>query len=268
SRHNRGMTTARQVPYDAPAVERGVGFFETVLLVGRRAVLWRPHLARLLGTLARFELPSPDEPVIEAAARAAVDSAAPAAGEERGLRIAWMAIASDLESREAWRLHVSVRPIPAATLGRRGGARAVSLPPELSRDTPTAKSTSYFAAVMGLRWAKKQGADEGLFRDREGCYSEGTSTALVAWGGGAPYHSSCAALPSVTAAAFLGGSVKVAPVRAEDVRNGALLLGSLTEVVPIVALDGEPCAVPEEMREAARAFNRRLVEDASWGIEL
>jgi branched-subunit amino acid aminotransferase/4-amino-4-deoxychorismate lyase len=262
------MTTAREVPHDAPAVERGVGFFETVLLVGRRAVLWREHLARLLGTLARFELPPPAEDEIEAAAHAAIDAGAPAPGEERGLRLAWVAVASDLESRESWRLHVSLRAIPAATLARRGGARAVSLPPELTRDTPTAKSTSYFAAVMGLRWAKKQGADEGLFRDRDGCYSEGTSTALVAWGNGAPYHSSCAALPSVTAAAFLGASVRVAPVFGADVRQGALLLGSLTNVVPIVTLDGEPCAVPEEMRGAARAFNERLVGDASLGVEL
>ena len=27
------------VPFDAPALERGFGFFETLLLVGRRAVL-------------------------------------------------------------------------------------------------------------------------------------------------------------------------------------------------------------------------------------
>jgi len=256
------------VPFDAPAVERGIGFFETVFLVGRRAVLWRPHLARLLGTVARFELPSPEEAEIEAAARAAVAAVSPAEREERGLRLAWMATTPDLESRASWRLHVSVRAIPAATLGRRGGASAVSLPPELTRDTPTAKSTSYFAAVMGLRWARKRGADEGLFRDRDLCYSEGTSTALVAWGDGAPFHSSCAALPSVTAAAFLAGNVRVAPVMAADIRRGALLLGSLTEVVPILSLDGEPCAVPEAMREAARAFNERLVTDASLGVEL
>src|SRR5262249_5118084 len=32
------------IPWDAPAVERGIGFFETALVIGRRAVLWRPHL--------------------------------------------------------------------------------------------------------------------------------------------------------------------------------------------------------------------------------
>src|SRR5262249_14147564 len=152
-------TSHEPVPYDAPAVERGIGFFETVLLVGRGGVLWRRHVDRLLGTLARWELPAPAEGEIETAARAAIDAAAPRPGEERGLRIAWVAAGADLESRASWRLHVSVRPIPPATLGRRGGAHAVSLPPELSRDTPSAKSTSYFAAVMGLRWAKRRGAD-------------------------------------------------------------------------------------------------------------
>jgi branched-subunit amino acid aminotransferase/4-amino-4-deoxychorismate lyase len=137
------------------------------------------------------------------------------------------------------------------------------------RDTPTAKSTSYFAAIMGLRWAKRRGADEGLFRDRDGCYSEGTSTALVAWGDGAPFHSSCAALPSVTAAAFLKGhGVRITPVMSEDVKRGSLLLGSLTEVVPVLSLDGEACAVPEPMKAAAREFNERLVSDASWSAEL
>jgi branched-subunit amino acid aminotransferase/4-amino-4-deoxychorismate lyase len=256
------------VPYDAPAVERGIGFFETVLLVGRRAVLWRPHLDRLLGTLARFELPSPTEDEIASAARARLDSAPAGERDERGLRLAWMAVGADLDARESWRLHATVRAIPPHTLARRNGARAVSLPPELARDSPSAKSTSYFAAVMGLRWAKRRGADEGLFCDREGCYSEGTSTALVAWGDGAPYHSSCAALPSVTAAAFLAGNAAVRPVFAADVKSGALLLGSLTEVVPVVSLDGEPCAVPEGMLAAARAFNARLVSDVSLGTDL
>ena len=53
------MTRSADIPYDAPAVERGVGFFETVLLSGRRACLWEPHLARLYGTLRRFALPEP-----------------------------------------------------------------------------------------------------------------------------------------------------------------------------------------------------------------
>jgi branched-subunit amino acid aminotransferase/4-amino-4-deoxychorismate lyase len=261
-------TVLEPLPYDAPAVERGIGFFETVLLVGRRAVLWQPHLDRLLGTLARFELPAPSKDDIARAAREALGDLPAADRRERGLRIAWMAAAPDLDAVSSWRLHVSMRAIPPATLGRRGGAKAVSLPPELTRDTPTAKSTSYFAAVMGLRWARKRGADEGLFRDRDGCYSEGTSTALVAWGGGEPFHSSCAALPSVTAGAFLNGHVRIAPVKAEDVKYGALLLGSLTEVVPVLSLDGEPCLVPDEMRAAARAFNERLVTDASLGVEL
>lgn len=257
------------VPYDAPAVERGVGFFETVLLVGRRAVLWDPHLERLLGTLARFELPAPSRDEIEEASRAAVDDAAPGPADERGLRLSWIAVGADLDSPASWRLDATMRAIPPATLGRRGGARAITLPPELTRDTPSAKSTSYFAAIAGLRHARKNGGDEGLFRDRDGCYSEGTSTALVAWGGdGRPFHSACAALPSVTAGAFLGGDVRVAPVLAADVRRGALLLGSLTEVVPVLSLDGEPCDVPGAMRAAASAFNARLVSDPAWAHEL
>ena len=44
----RGPMSPDPVPFDAPAVERGFGFFETLLLLGRRAVLWAPHARRLL----------------------------------------------------------------------------------------------------------------------------------------------------------------------------------------------------------------------------
>jgi Branched-chain amino acid aminotransferase/4-amino-4-deoxychorismate lyase len=58
------------IPYDAPVVERGFGFFETLLLVGRRAVLWDAHLRRLLATLEALELPAPSGDAVESAARA------------------------------------------------------------------------------------------------------------------------------------------------------------------------------------------------------
>ena len=118
------MKRPPDVPFDAPAVERGAGFFETVLLSGRRACLWEPHLARLFGTLRRFGLPAPGREALDAAAREAVDEARLAPGEERGLRLAWIAVAADLDAPSSWRLDVSVRPIPDTTRRRRTGARA------------------------------------------------------------------------------------------------------------------------------------------------
>jgi len=262
------MSRPPDVPFNAPAVERGVGFFETVLLVGRRAVLWQPHLARLYGTLRRFGFPEPDLSVLEAAARRAADEAALSPREERGLRLAWIATGIDLEEPSSWRLDVSVRPIPEATLARRTGSRAVTLTADLRRDTPDVKSTSYFAAVVGLRIARRREGDEGLFTSPDGTYLEGTSTSLIAWNDGTPARAPNSALPSVTAAAFLEGGEENVPLTAPLLGRGALLCGSLTLAVPVVTLDGAPCSVPEAMTRRIRDFNRRLVSDALLGTML
>lgn len=253
------------VPFDAPAVERGVGFFETVLLVGRRAIHWDAHLARLLSTPPRFGLPSPTREEIAAAARGAVDTSGLADDDaERGLRISLVAVGADLDAKSSWRLDVSVRPIPELTKKRRGGANVVTLSADVRRDTPTVKSTSYFAAVMGLREARRRGGDEGLFRDPDGSYLEGTSTGLVAWEPGAFRVADHAMLSSVTASAFLGGRGVPGRITGDAIRAGALLLGSLTKAVPIVTLDGTSCAQPGEMTAAIREFNERLVTDPAW----
>ena len=62
------------VPADAPVVERGVGFFETVLCLGRRVVLWDGHLARLFGSVAEFDFPIPDRALIEQTAAERFDA--------------------------------------------------------------------------------------------------------------------------------------------------------------------------------------------------
>jgi 4-amino-4-deoxychorismate lyase len=174
------------VPYLSPAVQRGFGFFETALLVGRRAILWDPHLDRLLKALARLELPAPSREAMDAAAGRAVDGLAPRAELQSGLRLTWLAAGDDVEDASSWRLDAYVIPIPESRLARRDGSRAVSLPLDLQRDTPEVKSTSYFAAIQGGRLAKKAGADEGLFRGHDGRYLEGTTTGLAAWNGGTP----------------------------------------------------------------------------------
>ncbi len=270
------------VPFDSPAVERGLGFFETILLVGRRAVLLREHAARLLGSLESLGLPSPGPDRLRSVASEAVEAAGATAataatagasppGEgapgtrEAALRLAWIAVGSDVDAPSSWRLDASVRPIPASTLARRRGSRGVSLPSGLRRDGPGLKTTSYASAVLGLRHARREGGDEGLFRDPDGRYLEGTSTALVAWCGGALAGLAPGALPSVTAAAFLRGrGVRRAPT-AGELRAGAALLGSLTTAVPLLSLDGAPCGAPEALLSELREFDDRLLRDPALG---
>jgi branched-subunit amino acid aminotransferase/4-amino-4-deoxychorismate lyase len=131
------VTRPADVPFDAPAVERGAGFFETVLLIGRRAVLWTQHLDRLVAAVSRWEFPGPSRGALEAETTRLVGEAGFAPSEERGLRLAWIAVGSELERAESWRLDISLRPVPPLTLRRREGVHGVTLPPELRRDTPS-----------------------------------------------------------------------------------------------------------------------------------
>ncbi|MDL1951969.1 hypothetical protein FBQ97_19470, partial [Acidobacteria bacterium ACD] len=218
----RQMTVQHSpVSFDSPVVERGAGFFETVLLVGRRAVLWDAHVARLLGTLERFELPAPPPDSVLALARREAAALPASPEEERAMRLAWIAAGADLDDAASWRLDVSIRQIPPATLARRSGARGVTLPPLFQRDTPVAKSTSYFAAVAGLRYARKNGGDEGLFTAPDGSYLEGTSTALVAWNEGELAFTPLPVLPSTMRAAVLqGGGVEKRLLREDLLRGG------------------------------------------------
>ncbi len=257
------------VRFLSPAVQRGFGFFETALLAGRRAVLWEPHLDRILRILSGLELPKPSRERLNAAARRVLD-ASPAAGpdEQRALRLTWFAEGDDLDDEASYRLEAHLLPIPASRLERRKGSHSISLPLNLQRDTPGVKSTSYFAAVQGGRLAKKAGGDEGLLRSLDGYYLEGTTTGLAAWNGGTPVLAPEGVLASVTAAAFFEGRSAVALLTAEKLREGALLLGSLTMATPILTLDGVPCARPPEMLARIGEFNRRLLQDPALGTEL
>jgi len=249
------------VPFDAPAVERGFGFFETLLLVGRRAVLWEPHAKRLLGALDSLGLPAPSPEALESAARAAVSGIAEGT-DERALRISWIAVGHDVDAPASWRLDALVRAIPPTTLARRAGSRAVTAPAAFRRDSPGFKSTSYFGAVAALRHARRSGGDEALFRDGD-LYLEGASTGLVAWNGGRLAGLGPGGLPSVTAEAFLGGAGERRGLGRNELLSGALLLGSLTTVVPLLSLDGTECSLPAAMLRACEAFRERLRTDAA-----
>jgi branched-subunit amino acid aminotransferase/4-amino-4-deoxychorismate lyase len=242
-------------------VERGLGFFETLLMLGRRAVLWEAHVRRLLATLEELELPAPSREALESGARAAL-AGIEGESEERALRLSWIAVGHDVEAPASWRLDATVRAIPPNTLARRAGSRAVTAPERLRRDSPCFKSTSYFGAVAALRHARRHGGDEALFQDA-GLYVEGASTGLVAWNGGRLAGLGPGGLPSVTAEAFLAGAGERRALGREELLSGALLLGSLTTAVPLLTLDGEECAQPPAMLRACEAFRERLRTDAA-----
>jgi branched-subunit amino acid aminotransferase/4-amino-4-deoxychorismate lyase len=219
--------------------------------------------------LTALELPNPSKERLNEAARRVLDaSPAAAPDEQRALRLTWFAVEDDLDDEASFRLEAHLMKIPESRLARRKGSHSISLPLEIQRDTPGVKSTSYFAAIQGGRLAKKAGGDEGLLRSPDGHYLEGTTTGLAAWNGGAPVLAPKGVLPSVTAAAFLGGVSASAALTAEKLREGAILLGSLTMATPVLTLDGIPCVRPTEMLHFIAEFNRRLLQDPAFGTEL
>ena len=249
---------APPVPAGSPAVERGVGLFETVLLAGRRPVLWRQHIDRLLRSLTQFDLPAPSMEEIESATAAALENHDETG--ESALRLTWLAVGSDLENRGSWRLDAALRPIPPATLRRRAGSHAACLPAAFQRDMPGLKATSYLACVLGLRYALRRGCDEAFFVAADGSCIEGTATALLAWNGGGLMASEHLALPGVTAAALAGDTPPRGTLSRALLRRGAMVLGSLTKAAPVLTIDGEACLQPPAMRERIEAFNRSLTE--------
>ena len=273
ARHGRGAREPEYapVPFLSPAVQRGFGFFETVLLAGRRAVLWEPHLDRLLPdpraprparALARgVSTPPRSAPSTRRAAKPA-EQRAPAPHVDRRR-------ATTSTTPASWRLDAYVLPIPESRLARRTARTRVSLPLDLQRDTPGVKSTSYFAAIQGGRLAKKAGADEGLFRAPDGRYLEGTTTGLAAWNGGTPVLAPEGVLPSVTAAAFLDGQAASAPLtaRSTSARGDPPRLADDGGAAPLARRERRARA-PRDARADPRPSTERLLSDPALGTVL
>lgn len=252
-------------PAQSAAVERGLGFFETLWCLDGRVSLFERHVERLRGTLSELGLPAPTEAQLREASRDALAAHGTLTGEH-ALRWTWAAAGQGVETADDWRLEVGVRPVPPLSLGRRQGCVAVSLPAAFQRDNPHFKSTSYAASSLGLRHAERQGANEGLFVGADDRFLEGTASSLLVWNEGHPVIPAGPQLPGTTRAAFLEwwnpSAVAASDVlSAERLRTGTLVLGALTLAAPLVTLDGQPCAVPKGLREALEGFQQRLRDD-------
>jgi len=91
------MRTPRvTLPIDAPALARGVGFFETLWVWERKAVFFDAHLVRLRTSCSALGVPAPSASRVRSAARAALREAS--AGAEYGMRWSYLAVGKDLDS--------------------------------------------------------------------------------------------------------------------------------------------------------------------------
>ena len=245
------MKTPRvTLPIDAPALARGVGFFETLWVWERRVVFFDAHFARLRTSCAALGVPGPRASRVQAAARAALREAA--AGREYGMRWSYLAVGKDLDSPRAWRFFAMIFPVPSEILRKRRGVRAVLLPRGWERTTPRWKTIDYRASIAGARLARHRAAEEGVFVDEKGRVREGTASNVFLLSGrrAATAPVSAALLPGVVRSWVIenaeraGMTVAERSFSADRLRGGGFFTSSLTGIAPIESLDGKRCAPP------------------------
>jgi 4-amino-4-deoxychorismate lyase len=153
---------------DDEALLRGRAAFETIRVYGGRPFKLREHLERLAGSSERIGLPPVDTAELE---RLAGDALAAAAAPDAVLRLVWtptpaaLALVSEIadgydELRQRGQKLIALRGIRADE-------------PWL---LPGVKSTSYAVNMAAEAEARRQGADDAVFVDREGTVLEGPTT--------------------------------------------------------------------------------------------
>lgn len=260
------MTRKILIPLDAPALARGVGFFETMLVVRGRPVFLREHYERMASGVMSIDLPAPDEKLFDREAMKAARAVAHL--DEASVRLSWLAVNGDIDSRDSWRLFAVSGAIPEATMRRRARGNVILLGSHLGRTSPELKSVSYIPSVLGLREAARRNADEALFTDAKGGILEGTTSNVFALTGTTLVTPPVSAglLPGVMRrwvvenAARAGLEVRERTLTKKDLLAGSFLTGSLTRFSRIRHVDGEACRLPgPALRKLERLFAIEIV---------
>ncbi len=229
----------------------GDGLFETMRAYDGRVFRLRTHLERLRSSADRLGIPVP--PDLEDAVRATLaasglDSAAVRLTVSRGPG------GEGLAPPEPARPTVVIAARPYAPVERwyEAGLRTVFARGRLNEHALTAgmKRLGYLDQVMAQAEARAAGADEALFLDTAGHLAEGAASNVFLVVDGALWTPplSCGVLPGITRGVVLELAAAAGiPVREEPVPPGALreadeafLTSSLRELVPAVAIGGDP----------------------------
>jgi branched-subunit amino acid aminotransferase/4-amino-4-deoxychorismate lyase len=259
------MTKTITIPVDAPALVRGVGFFETILVVRGEPILLEEHWRRLASGAESLCFPSPSREAFEREARRAATDVA--ATKEASVRVSWLAIGHDVQDARSWKLVSLSGPIPEGTLRRRRRGRVIVLGRHIPRPTPGLKTVSYVPSVLGLREAHERNADEALFTDPRGRILEGTTSNVFALRGDELITPPVSAglLPGVmrgwviARATVAGVKVRERLLTRSDLLAGSFLTGSLTKIAPVRLVDGVRAAAPGDLcRALAKAFDDEL----------
>ena len=155
---------------DDEALLRGRAAFETVRVYGGKPFKLAEHLERLAGSAEMIGLPAVNRLELEALAQQALEEAA---APESVLRLYWTPTPVALALVSALADHYGEL--------RRRGQRLISLRGARAEEPwllPGVKSTSYAVNMAAEAEAKRRGADDAVFVDRDGTVLEGPTTNL------------------------------------------------------------------------------------------
>jgi branched-subunit amino acid aminotransferase/4-amino-4-deoxychorismate lyase len=226
---------------------RGRGAFETTRVYGSRPFRLRDHLDRLEASAQRLGVQALPQAQVEALVAEAL---AAAGADEAFVRIYLTPGREGAGEPVALALVGSLPPDLEQVRARGIGLISVSLGLEGPPLLGGVKSTSYAANMVAMDEARRRGADDAVFLARGGLVLEGPTTNIW-WRQDQTLFTPAlelGVLAGVTRAVLL----ETAPVLGYDVREGvfgvselavadeAFTSSSIREVMPVIALDGEP----------------------------
>jgi branched-chain amino acid aminotransferase len=247
----------------------GDGVFETLRVHRGIPFAWRRHIARLGVSAAGLELPMPEPQVLRDAAdqviaangladarlRITITGGPGGAGSHRGDEPPTVLVVAVAIEQRPFVVDLVTLPWPRNELSAVAGIKTIS----------------YAENVRALLYAKRHGADDGLFCDTRGRVCEATSANVFVVRERHVRTPSLDAgcLPGVTRALLLEACERLA-IRAEeadlttdDVRDAdeALLSSSVAGVRAVRSLDGAPLlAAPGPVTTALRAALDELMD--------
>ncbi len=260
------------LPVTDMAILRGYGVFDFLRTYGGRPFHLSDHIKRLRESAALVELSCPwgDAEI----AGIVMETLSRNGFEESNVRMVITGGDSpdSITPDEKPRLLVMVNPQarqPEAWY--REGVGVVTSSSE--RFMPGAKSTNYTQAIVNLRRARKAGAVESLYVDREGHITEGTTTNFFAFMDGRLLTPGSGILSGITRKVVLGLANGLYEIDRRDIHldeipelDEAFIAASNKEIVPVVRIDdrvlgeGRPGVHTTRMMDMFRAYTDAYAE--------
>jgi branched-subunit amino acid aminotransferase/4-amino-4-deoxychorismate lyase len=221
-----------------PAIQAGIGAFETLAVRGSRVLDWEAHVDRLERSADGLGVALPGRETL------AEGGAAVASGVAGGL--GWMKIVAVRGGPTA----IFAGAIDPAEVGKSVSAVLLRWRRSVSEPLARFKTLSYAPFALGLEEARRRGADEGLWLNTRGHLAEGCTSSVFVVGRKRIFTPGVreGILPGVTraivlsAARALGVVIHEGKVRLRrlETADEAFLSSSVRGVRPLIRFEGQP----------------------------